>query len=224
MILADKIQAQCGRIGKPWLNRSGPGGGGGTLYGGRVSVGESAGCCAAPPPRRGGRGSAGCRRRGLLEVCSAVGTRASPSGSACSLLPWKSRSVDPVELGRVATVLKAGTLRPPRRCRTSPGHPCRGSSGAFSTRKGGCTSCRILSPGRCTACLWCGRACASFGRLSWQNVGHSPRSRTQTVSRLEIGRVRWLVVKMGGNSGEGEFGETGAARAGHQPRYAAYEE
>ena len=44
------------------------------------------------------------------------------------------------------------------------------------------------------------------------------------VMILKIGRVRLVVVKMGGNTDKGEFGETGAARAGHQARYAAYEE
>ena len=103
MILADKIQAQFGRLGKPWLNRIGPDGAGGTLYDGRGSGGGSAGWCAAPL-RRGGRGSVGwCRRRGSLEVCSAAGTRASPSGLACSPLLWTSRSVAPVELGRAET-------------------------------------------------------------------------------------------------------------------------
>ena len=170
---------------KAWLNRSGPDGVGGTLYGGRGNGGESGGWCAAPR-RRGGWGSAGCTRRGLLGECSAAGTTASPSGSACSLLPWTSLSEDPVELGRVAIGLRVGTSRPPRRCRTLPGRPSRGSSGASSRRKGVCRSCRILSLCRCTACRWCGHACASSDRSSWQNVGHSPRSRTRMVSRLKI--------------------------------------
>ena len=169
---------------KAWLNRSGPDGVGGTLYGGRGNGEESGGWCAAPL-RRGGSGSAGCTRRGLLEECSAAGTTASPSGSACSLLPWTSLSEDPVELGRVAIGLRVGTSRPPRRCRTLPGRPSRGSSGASSRRTGGCRSCRILSLCRCTACQWCGRACASFGRWSWRTVGRSRGSRTRTASPLE---------------------------------------
>ena len=76
---------------------------------------------------------------------------------------------------------------PPLRCRSSSEKipPSRALSGVSSRRKGGCKSCR--SPSRCssTACPWCGRACASFGRSSLQNVDRSRESRTQTASHLK---------------------------------------
>ena len=77
-------------------------------------------------------------------------------------------------------------LCPPPRCRSSYEIPrSRELSGAFSGRMGGCRSCRSLWRCSSTACQWCGHACASFGRWSWQTVGRSHESRTRTASPLE---------------------------------------
>ena len=175
------------------FNRSGPDGAEGTLCGGRESGGESVGGSVHRHPwrRRARGGSVVCTwRRGLLEGCSAGDTRVSPSRLACSRLLWTSqKSGGLVGPEIVASVQSGEMLTPPRRCRTWPARPSRGSSGASSGRMGGCTSCRILELCTCTACPWCARACASFGRSSWQTGGHSPRSRTQTVFRLEIRKV-----------------------------------
>ena len=140
-----------------------------------------------PWRRRARGGSAVCTwRRGLLEGCSAGDTSlASPSRWACSRLLWTSpKSGGLVGPEIVESVWSGEMLTPPRRCRTWPARPSRGSSGASSRRRGGCTSCRILELCTCTACPWCARACASFGRSSWQTGGHNHGSRTQTASHL----------------------------------------
>ena len=74
---------------------------------------------------------------------------------------------------------------PPPRCRSLYETPrSHAPLGAFSRRRGGCRSCRSLWRCSSMACRWCGRACASFGRWSWQTVCRSRGSRTQTASPL----------------------------------------
>ena len=148
-----------------------------------------------PWRRRARGGSAVCTwRRGLLEGCSAGDTSlASPSRWACSRLLWTSpKSGGLVGPEIVESVWSGEMLTPPRRCRTWPARPSRGSSSASSGRRGGCTFCRSPAPCSSTACLSCARACASSGRSSLQTCGHSPGFHTRTASHL--GRIDMSIL------------------------------